>query len=250
MAKYVRRQKGVRPESDYERYLCLNELLSLQPGDHSEHHDELLFQIVHQVCELWWKETAFELRAIRRFLQQSQVSRATHLLQRVTHIQHLLMETIRLLETMRPWDFQLLRQTLGYAGGVDSPGFRTLMHLSPLLWDDFLALLAQEGIPLVEVYMDADRFPALLSLAETLLDYDERFQLFRAQHFKLAGRMIGFRSVGTAGISLERLEHTLQDMFYPELWEVRNQLTCIADNTHHRGRQDDKGIVQREPTQS
>ena len=65
--------------------------------------------------------------------------------------------------------------------------------------------------------------------AEGLIDYDEAFQIFRSQHFKLAQRMIGPGSIGTGGTPMELLERTLKDVFYPELWEVRNQLTRIAD---------------------
>ena len=68
-----------------------------------------------------------------------------------------------------------------------------------------------------------------MALAEGLTDYDEVFQVFRAQHFKLAQRMIGPGSIGTGGTPMEILERTLKDKFYPELWEVRNQLTKIAD---------------------
>jgi tryptophan 2,3-dioxygenase len=57
-------------ESMYERYLRTQELLSLQkPENELTHHDELQFQVVHQVFELWWKEAAFELRTIRELLQ-------------------------------------------------------------------------------------------------------------------------------------------------------------------------------------
>ena len=77
--------------------------------------------------------------------------------------------------------------------------------------------------------MQADRYPLLMALAEALTDYDEVFQIFRTQHFKLAQRMIGPGSIGTGGTPMEMLERTLRDAFYPELWEVRNQLTKIAD---------------------
>ncbi|HYT35153.1 MAG TPA: tryptophan 2,3-dioxygenase family protein, partial [Ktedonobacteraceae bacterium] len=53
-------------QSVYERYLRTEELLSLQKAEEElAHHDELQFQVVHQVFELWWKESAFELRTIR-----------------------------------------------------------------------------------------------------------------------------------------------------------------------------------------
>ncbi len=217
-------------ESVYERYLRTEELLSLQkPENELTHHDELQFQVVHQVFELWWKETAYELRTIRTLLQAYNLPPALRLLQRVIQIQHLMMSNLRMLETMSPWDFHGFRKVLADGAGTDSPGFHALMALSPLLWDDFQALLAHEQVTLTDIYIYADRYPLLMAFAEALTDYDEVFQLFRAQHLKLAQRMIGPGSIGTGGTPMEILERTLKDMFYPELWEVRNRLTKIAD---------------------
>src|SRR6266568_579682 len=187
-------------ESVYERYLRTDELLSLQkPEDQLAHHDELQFQIVHQVFELWWKEAAFELRTIRTLLQQHNLPPALHLLRRVIRIQYLMLENLRMLETMSPWDFHGFRKVLADGAGTDSPGFHALMNISPLLWDDFQAALIAEQVSLEEVYMHGDRHPQLLALAEALTDYDEVFQSFRSQHFKLAKRMIGPGSIGTGG---------------------------------------------------
>ena len=217
-------------ESVYERYLRTEELLSLQkPEDELAHHDELQFQVVHQVFELWWKETAYELRTIRTLLQAYNLPPALRLLQRVIQIQHLMMSNLRMLETMSPWDFHGFRKVLADGAGTDSPGFHALMALSPLLWDDFQALLVHEQVPLTDIYIYADRYPLMMAFAEALTDYDEVFQLFRTQHFKLAQRMIGPGSIGTGGTPMEVLERTLKDIFYPELWEVRNRLTKIAD---------------------
>ncbi len=217
-------------QSVYERYLRTEELLSLQkPEEELAHHDELQFQVVHQVFELWWKDTAFELRSIRQLLQQSDLPPALRLMQRVIRTQRLLLDNLRMLETMTPWDFHGFRKILADGAGTDSPGFHALMTLSPLLWDDFSALLSHEGVSLADIYIHADRYPLLMAFAEALTDYDEVFQIFRAQHLKLARRMIGPGSVGTGGTPMEMLERTLKDVFYPELWEVRNQLTQIAN---------------------
>ena len=219
-----------RTQSVYERYLRIDELLSLQkPENELVHHDELQFQVVHQVFELWWKETGFELRTIRTLLQQRNLTESVRLLQRVIRTQHMLLENMRMLETMTPWDFHQFRLVLADGAGTDSPGFHMLLTLSPLLWNDFSAILTHEQMSLTDVYMQAERYPLLLACAEALLDYDEVFQLFRGQHLKLAQRMIGPGSIGTGGTPMQLLERTLKDVFYPELWEVRNQLTQIAN---------------------
>lgn len=232
MVKHITQRvpKHAPGQSVYERYLRTEELLSLQkPEGELAHHDELQFQIVHQVFELWWKEAAFELRSIRSLLQQFNMPRAIQLMQRVIRIQFLMLDNMRMLETMSPWDFHAFRKVLADGAGTDSPGFHALMTLSPLLWDDFCSVLAHEQVSLVDIYIHAERYPFLLAFAEALTDYDEVFQLFRSQHFKLAQRMIGPGSIGTGGTPMEMLERTLKDVFYPELWEVRNRLTQIAD---------------------
>jgi len=217
-------------QSVYERYLRTEELLSLQkPESELLHHDELQFQIVHQVFELWWKESAFELRTIQSLLREFNLPPALHLLQRVIRTQYLLLDNLRMLETMTPWDFHGFRKTLGDGAGTDSPGFHALMTLSPQLWDDFQAVLQHERLTLIDIYTGPERYPQLLAFAEALTDYDEVFQMFRAQHFKLAQRMIGPGAIGTGGTPMEVLARTLNDVFYPELWEVRNQLTTIAN---------------------
>jgi len=217
-------------QSVYERYLHTEELLSLQkPESELAHHDELQFQVVHQVFELWWKENTFELHTIRTLLHDFNLSPALHLMQRVIRTQYLLLDNLRMLETMTPWDFHGFRKVLGDGSGMDSPGFHALLTISPLLWDDFQALLQHEQITLVEVYTQPERYAQLLAFAEALTDYDEVFQMFRAQHFKLAQRMIGPGSIGTGGTPMEILARTLNDIFYPGLWEIRNQLTTIAN---------------------
>src|SRR5438270_8654488 len=177
MVKQMHRVPRHAPgQSVYERYLRTEELLSLQrPEDELVHHDELQFQVVHQVFELWWKEAAFELRTIHQLLEQFDLSRALHLLQRVVKIQYLMLDNIRMLETMSPWDFHGFRKALGDGAGTDSPGFHALMTISPLIWDDFKALLVHEQVSLTDLYIQADRYPLLMALAEGLIDYDEVF---------------------------------------------------------------------------
>jgi tryptophan 2,3-dioxygenase len=219
-------------ETVYEQYLHTAELLSLQkPEEELAHHDELQFQIVHQVFELWWKEAAFELRTVRSLFQQHELPYAARLLQRVVKIQHLMLENLRMLETMTPWEFHGFRKVLADGAGTDSPGFHVLIRLSPQLWDDFKVALEHEHVELVDVYMQPASYPALLACAEALTDYDEIFQLFRAHHVKLAQRMIGPGAIGTGGTPMTMLERTLRDVFYPELWEVRNRLTQIANDS-------------------
>ncbi len=215
--------------SEYEIYLRTEELLSLQkPPEELLHHDELQFQVVHQTYELWWKEVAHELLAVQKLLGSGDYFEAARLLNRVVQIKKLLLQVMAMLETMAPRDFLTIRAGLGQGSGMDSPGFRKLMRLSPLLWDDFTRALAREGVGLLDIYVQRERYRGLYEVAEGLLSYDEYFQLFRAQHYRLAQRMIGPTTIGTGGTPMPKLEQTLFDQFYPELWEIRDKLTQRA----------------------
>ena len=211
--------------SEYETYLRTDELLSLQkPPEAMSHHDELQFQVVHQTFELWWKEAAHDLSAVRQRVQSGEYFEAARLLRRVVQIKQLLLQVLAMLETMTPWDFLTIRSGLGHGSGMDSPGFRKLLRLSPALWGDFTQALAREGLSLPDLYIQRERCPGLFEVAEGLLNYDESFQLFRLHHFRLVERMLGPDAIGTGGTAMSDLERTLKDQFYPELWEVRNAL--------------------------
>jgi tryptophan 2,3-dioxygenase len=69
-------------------------------------------------------------------------------------------------------------------------------------------------------------------VAERMLDFDERMQLFRFHHLKLAQRIIGGGVIGTMGTPVEVLQQRMQHVAYPELWELRNRITA---STHVSG---------------
>ncbi|HEY7349687.1 MAG TPA: tryptophan 2,3-dioxygenase family protein [Ktedonobacterales bacterium] len=217
--------------SEYETYLRTEELLNLQKHpEQMSHHDELQFQVVHQTFELWWKETAHELGAVRRLLQSGDYLEAARLLRRAAQIERLLLHVLAMLETMTPWDFLTIRSGLGHGSGMDSPGFRALLRLSPPLWGAFTQALERAGVSLADLYIQRARHAGLFAVAEGLLDYDEYFQLFRVQHYRLVERTIGPGAVGTGGTPMDVLARTLKDRFYPELWEVRDTLLQRASD--------------------
>ncbi len=218
-----------RKLTGYEIYLRTDELLSLQKApEELLNHDEMQFQVVHQAFELWFKQIAHEVQAISKFIRSGDYFEAARLLGRVEQIQKLFMPMMSLLETMSPWDFLEIRAGFGSASGQESPGFRKLMRVSPPLWKDFTAALEREDTTLEEVYVQRFRYAGLFRVAEGLLNYDEQFQIFRSQHYRLAQRQIGPQTTGTGGTPMPQLANTLQDQFYPELWEIRNILTQRA----------------------
>lgn len=114
----------------YGSYLKVPELLSLQiPQSRPEHHDELQFIVVHQVYELWFKLVLHEVDFAAENMiagADADLRQAIHALKRVHAIQHVLLEQIHVLESMRPQDFLAFRSPLKPASGFQSAQFREL----------------------------------------------------------------------------------------------------------------------------
>ena len=160
----------------YSSYLHLDELLSLQEelsgedGDHE--HDEMLFIIIHQVYELWFKQLLHELDFAREGMAADDMPRLLHTMKRILTILKVQVAQLDILETMRPLDFLAFRQRLEQASGLQSYQFRELEFLlghkrievfgrypegspargrldrryrEPSLWLAFLRLLDQRG---------------------------------------------------------------------------------------------------------
>ena len=107
-------------------------------------HDELLFIIVHQVYELWFKELLYELEAIREHIFQGNTSSARHYLERVHKIEDVLIEQVSVIESMSPQDFLEFRTHLAPASGFQSVQFREIEFLSGLKDERYLARLASD----------------------------------------------------------------------------------------------------------
>jgi tryptophan 2,3-dioxygenase len=234
----------------YDSYLHIPQLLDLQQGL-TQAHDELLFIVVHQVYELWFKVLIDELETVRTGIETEDLRAARHALNRVKVIEDLLVEQVAVLETMAPQDFLTFRSELAPASGFQSVQFREIEFLSglkdagylktlegqgeararlqgrldePSLHDVFTALLARRGVTVTDLYRQGDRHADLLELAEALLDHDEGFRLWRLRHVEMVERQIGDKP-GTGGSTGVRyLQSTLSKRFFPELWEVRSQL--------------------------
>jgi tryptophan 2,3-dioxygenase len=215
--------------SDYERYLRTDELLALQKGpEERAHRDELLFQTVHQSSELWLKHACFEVETATELIRAADLAGANRLLRRAALGVSLIIEQLRMLEQMSPWEYQEVRKVLGHGSGFDSPGFRAVRHVSPELGQAFSDLLREQGLTLVELYQRGRELEDLYQLAELLLEWDERVTLWRFHHFKVVERIIGGEVVGTQGTPVELLGALIRRRFYPELWRVRDKLTEIA----------------------
>ncbi len=114
----------------YGRYLKLDALLALQePRSHPPEHDELLFIIVHQVYELWFRALLHELEKVRRDFSAGDVFGAIGTLKRVRMILKTAVGQLDILETMTPLSFASFRDRLETASGFQSAQFRELEFL-------------------------------------------------------------------------------------------------------------------------
>jgi tryptophan 2,3-dioxygenase len=219
-----------RGASDYERYLRTDELLSLQKTpEESAHHDELLFQTVHQSCELWLKEATFEVETATKLLRDKNTAAALRLLRRANEGMKIVIGLMDMLEHQSPWEYtRWIRPVLGHGSGFDSPGFNAVRRVSPELGEAFHELRREAGLSVVELYQRGREFEDLYQLAEALTEWDERVMLWRIRHFKVVERIIGGHVVGTQGTPVELLEGLIHRRHYPELWDARNELTELA----------------------
>ena len=133
--------------SDYERYLRTDELLALQKTEEERvHHDELLFQTVHQSSELWLKFATTEVDKAAGHLEQDEVAPAIRLLRRAVLALQYITTQIEMLNQMDPWEYQQIRVVLGHGSGFDSPGFRRVPKVTQRVSKAFDHLLERAGL--------------------------------------------------------------------------------------------------------
>lgn len=122
-----------RSDLTYNTYLKVEELLGLQQCQSDPaHHDEMLFIVIHQAYELWFKLILLEVENAMRYMAEGKVLRAHHFLRRVVEIQKLLVNQIHILETMTPIEFLGFRDHLMPASGFQSTQFRELEFMAGL----------------------------------------------------------------------------------------------------------------------
>ncbi len=172
------------PAVTYSSYLHVDELLDLQrPRSEGPEHDELLFIVIHQVYELWFKEILHEIDRVRKLLEADDPHRAQHTLKRILTILKVLVAQLDILETMTPLEFLTFRERLEAASGFQSDQFRQLefalgrksraaierfaeggrarkalelRYAETTLWDGFLRYLAREGYAVPAAALERD----------------------------------------------------------------------------------------------
>lgn len=238
-------------EVTYPSYLALDELLSLQrPRSQPEHPDELLFIIVHQASELWFKLIIHELEALIGLMEAKDTLGAVTSVRRVNALVNIVTGQLSALETLPPQRFAQFRGYLGTSSGSQSVQFRAIEAMSGMRDAHFIQVLKQHGeippmvsealerptlqqlyddlliahnVTIEQVYGEAHQRP-LQMLAEGLLEYEQGFGLWRFLHVQLVERIIGPAASGTGGtLGSKYLQKTMSQRFFPRLWEVRSK---------------------------
>ena len=171
-------------EVSYSSYLKVDSLLALQePLSQGPEHDELLFIVIHQTYELWFKQLIHELEKTQAVLRLDESHRALALLGRSRTILKTLVSQVDILETMTPLQFNSFRDRLESSSGFQSAQFREVeaifgrrdsdivRHLSTdglsqsrvvaamnrcSLWDDVLGYLSRRGYHVPTTVLNRD----------------------------------------------------------------------------------------------
>ncbi len=216
--------------SDYERYLRTDDLLKLQKAPEERvHHDELLFQTVHQSSELWLKLACTEVEEATSAIGSGDLGGAIRLLRRSVLGLQYVTSNLDMLNQMDPWEYQQIRVVLGHGSGFDSPGFRRVPHATQALSGAFDGALEREGLTLEALYRNSREHEELYQLAELLIEWDERIWVWRFRHYSIVARALGERSIGTQGTPVQVLGKLIAQRQMPKLWENRSRLVELFD---------------------
>jgi tryptophan 2,3-dioxygenase len=247
----------------YGAYLRLDDLLACQ-SPLTGQHDELLFVIIHQVYELWFKQILHEAARLQDRLEAGDAAAALATARRIAKILKTMVGQMDVLETMTPRQFASFRPELGSSSGFQSTQFRYLEGVlgrrdfsraviePPLaeimarrpVFASLLRFFAAAGLEVPAAALARDprepappdgEIQALLAqvyersgepaeICEALVDIDEGVQEWRYRHVKMVERIIGAKQ-GTGGSAgSSYLRSTLFRPAFPDLWEVRSRL--------------------------
>ncbi len=206
----------VQPDPEtltYGKYLQVHGLLDLQQElSNPKEHDEMLFIIIHQVYELWFKQILHELKLCQNTFDAGELLPVAKALHRVQSIQKVLIQQVDVLETMTPNEFNRFRKNLNPASGFQSYQFREFefrlgmknpAHLrffahdakasailqsamnEPTLYDHFIRFLHSQGLPMPAELLERDvtqihvSHPELVKVLATIYENPEKnYQLY------------------------------------------------------------------------
>lgn len=253
---------GKNAPLSYNKYLKVPELIGLQETlSDPQSHDELLFIVIHQTYELWFKQVLHEIDASIKWLNEGRTFRVNHSLRAVVGIEKVLVTQIHILETMAQVGFLEFRDKLNPASGFQSMQFRELEFVSgakdekilnffkndefafgrlterfnsQTLGEAFWSLLGKNGFDvetheekvqaIVRILTEPEKHADYFIMQDLLIEHDENIVMWRYQHILMVERMLGMKR-GTGGSEgVGYLMTTLTKKFFPELWEARTHL--------------------------
>lgn len=250
----------------YGAYLHVDVLLATQqPLSVPPRHDEMLFIVVHQAYELWFRLMIHEIEALREQLFANRLLSALKSLKRLHAVQRVIEQHVTVLETMGPQEFIAFRDALGTSSGFQSAQFRELEFLcgaqkasliettvptpaerlrlerrlnEPTLYDGVKAAIAGGGFDvsshdaliaaLTTIYERSADYEALSLLLEDCIEFDAQLLQWRGRHLRMVERMVGMKSTTQSTLGTRYLETTMAKRFFPALWEVRTVLGVEA----------------------
>ena len=167
----------------YNSYLAIDELLKLQkPLSTGPEHDEMLFIVIHQTYELWFKQLIHEFKQAQQALESGDTHYSLSLLGRIRTILKVCVAQIDILETMTPLQFNAFRSYLSSSSGFQSAQFRMVeallgrrdnkmaSHLPPevaqqiksltsqnSIWDSTLKFVSKRGHKIPDAILNRDK---------------------------------------------------------------------------------------------
>ena len=216
----------------YGSYLAVDELLELQrPRSEGPEHDEMLFIVIHQVYELWFKQILHEVDHVIALLERGDAHRAQHTLKRILTILKVLVAQLDILETMTPLEFQSFRAAARSGERIPvrsvpaarvrarqqvDGGDRALSRRqprararcerrfgAPTLWDAFLHYLSREGYAVPAALLSRDVTRAHRAVGGAAGDPDRRV----SHATRSTPRCASGSSISTKGLQEWRYRH-------------------------------------------
>ncbi|CAM4071291.1 tryptophan 2,3-dioxygenase [Mesobacillus thioparans] len=152
-------------ELSYGSYLQLDKILSSQQRL-SDHHDEMLFIVIHQASELWMKLILHELNAAIDCIRKNYLEPSFKMLSRVSRIQEQLIQSWSVLSTLTPAEYMEFRDKLGHSSGFQSYQNRLIEFA-----------LGQKQAPVLSVYKhDAELYKTMENALQERSIYDAAIQ--------------------------------------------------------------------------
>jgi len=250
-----------KSQFEYKDHLQLDKILEAQVPL-SNHPEEYFFIIVHQAYELWFKTLILDLERVIARLEKNELPEAIWLMRRAGRIIDVAEKQLEVLTMLTPGDFHEFRPHLKEASGLQSRQFRKIELLGGLyetagedyakridthwpglraevkitLHQALLGVLDRRGVSLLDIYQQRWQHFELFSLCEACVEFDAKVITWRQNHVRMVERMIGSRARGTGGTYGARyLLATTTHRFFPELWEVRNELTEAGGGYVYKG---------------